>query len=36
MEEYNEDESVELGLFVRKKKGFLEEFELLENGYRAA
>jgi hypothetical protein len=25
-----------LGLYLRQKKGFLDEFELLENGYAAA
>ncbi len=29
-------ESIELGPLLRKKKAFLEEFTLLENGYRAA
>lgn len=25
-----------MGLYLRQKKGFLDEFELLDNGYRAA
>ena len=35
-EEFRDDESIELGLYLRQKKGFLDEFELLDNGYRAA
>lgn len=34
--EFRDDESIELGLYLRQKRGFLDEFELLENGYRAA
>ncbi len=33
---YKDDESIEVGLYLRQKKGFLDEFELLENGYKAA
>lgn len=29
-------ESIELGPYLRMKRSFLEEFALLENGYRAA
>lgn len=35
-DEFKDDESIELGLFLRQKKGFLEEFDLLENGFKAA
>jgi ABC-type phosphate transport system auxiliary subunit len=35
-EEFRDDECIELGLYLRQKKGFLEEFDLLENGFKAA
>lgn len=35
-DEFKDDESIELGLYLRQKKGFLEEFDLLENGFKAA
>ena len=31
-----ESDLLETGLYLRQKKGFLEEFDLLENGYKAA
>lgn len=33
---YEDDESIEMGLFLRSKKAFSDEFILLENGYKAA
>lgn len=35
-DEFKDDESIELGLYLRQKRGFLEEFDLLENGFKAA
>ena len=33
---FQDDESIEVGLYLRTRKSFLDEFILLENGYRAA
>jgi WASH complex subunit 7 len=35
-DKYKDDESIELGPYLRMRKSFLEEFVLLENGYMAA
>lgn len=35
-DKYKDDESIELGPLLRFKKSFLEEFVLLENGFKAA